>query len=267
MGIFESLKRTFNISGCDLGIRLDTDDLRQGDTIAGEVVLRGGEYEQRADELRITLVEFWTERRGSGKNSHTVTVTHEADAAVLAAPCVVRPGEESAHRFSLHLPPDSRLSQPGRSEGWRLLVRLDVPGAVDPTATLGLKVEVSESLLALMDLWEDCLRWSGDPDSCRWRRADRSTCFRLYPPAELEDEFDHLDVACRPAADGSWLTSLCFDLQEKTFVDRLKAIIDIDKAMRSISIPLDALAGDGPEREACARQIQKVVKEVVSGRQ
>ena len=265
MGIFESFKRTFNIGGCGIEIRPDGDDFHQGDRVAGSVLLRGGGYVQEASQLRIALVEFWTESRGSGKNRRTVTVTKDADSAVLASPCSVGAGVELEYDFHLSLPIDARLSKPGESTGWRLRVDLDVPGAVDPSGTVDLAVEPAVALLELVRLWGEVLRWSEVPGNRSWDRSSRTTCFRLKPPVELTGEFDHLDLACQPLPGGDWQTALEFDLQEKGFMDRLKAIVDMDKAERSARIPAAALAGDIAARNACAaelvRQMQGILDE------
>ena len=263
MGLFESLKRTFNIGGCDLVIRPNSGSFHQGDRLAGTVLLRGGGYVQEASQLRISLVEFWTESRGSGKNRRTVTVTREADSAVLARPCSIGAGEEREEPFHLTLPLDARLSQPGKSTGWKLRVELDVPGAIDPSGSLDLTVEPAAALLELARLWTEVLHWDEVPGKRSWDQSNRDTCFRFIPPAELQSEFDHLALGCRPLPGGDWQASLNFDLQEKSLLDRLKAIIDIDKAKRGLRIPAAALAGDVAARNACAKELVQLMHGIV----
>lgn len=267
MGLFESLKRTFNIGGCAIAILPDQSESRQGDAVAGRVALRGGGYVQEARQLRLALVEFWTERRGSGKSRRTVTVTREHDASVLAAPCTVGAGEERALDFRLQLPLAARLSEPDKSTGWRLEASLDVPGAVDPTCRLGLRVGPAAALLELVRLWSEVLHWREDAGRRDWDRHDRTTCFRLQPPAELQCEFDFLDLACKPLAAGDWQVAMSFDLQEKSLLDRLKAIIDIDKAERGLRVPAAALAGDAAARLAVAKELAELMQGIVKQRQ
>jgi hypothetical protein len=266
MGLFESFKRTFNIGGCGIEIRPDVSTFHQGDRLAGSVLLRGGGYVQEARQLRIALVEFWTESRGSGKSRRTVTVTKDADSAILASPCTVAVGAECEYAFHLALPADARLSTPGKSTGWRLRVELDVPGAVDPSGTLDLAVEPAVALLELVRLWGEVLRWSEVLGKRSWDRHSRTTCFRLTPPAELTSEFDHLDLACKPLPGGDWQAALEFDLQEKSLMDRLKAIIDFDKAERSMRIPAAALSGDVAARNACAAELVRLMQGIVDER-
>ncbi len=263
MGLFESFKRTFNIGGCDIVICPNGGSFHQGDRLAGTVQLRGGGYVQEANQLRISLVEFWTESRGSGKNRRRVTVTRDADSAVLARPCPIGAGEEREEPFCLTLPLDARLSQPGKSTGWRLHVELDVPGAIDPSGSLDLTVLPAAALLELARLWAEVLHWDEVPEKRSWDQSNRNTCLRFMPPAELQGEFDHLDLGCRPLPGGDWQASLNFDLQEKNLLDRLKAIIDIDKAKRGLRIPAAALAGDGAARNACAKELVQLMQGIV----
>ena len=266
MGLFESFKRTFNIGGCGIEIRSGCGTVHQGARVAGTVLLRGGDYVQEATQLRISLVEFWTESRSSGKHQHTVTVTKDADSAILARPCMVAAGAEREFEFSLVLPSDARLSTPGERTGWRLSVELDVPGAVDPSGTLDLSVGPAVALLELVRLWSDVLRWNEVSGNRSWDRNSRTTCFRLTPPAELTSEFDHLDLACRPMPSGDWQAVLEFDLQEKSLMDRLKAIINIDKAERSVRIPAAALSGDFAARTACCTELVHLMQGIIDER-
>lgn len=266
MGIFQSLKRTFNIGGCSIDIQPAAGPICQGGSVAGTVALRGGGYTQEARSLRIALVEFWTERRGSGKSRRTVTVTHEQDAAVLASPFAIAADDACSLPFSLSLPIDARLSEPGEREGWRLTVEMDIPGAVDPSGSIDLRVGPCAALLELARLWEEVLRWREDPAKRSWDRHERSTSFRFLPPAELAGEFDYLEVACTPLGGGDWQAAMSFDLQEKGFLDRLKAIIDIDKAEAGLRIPAAALSGDAHARAACAKELVGVMQGIIAKR-
>jgi hypothetical protein len=265
MGIFESLKRTFNVGGCAISIQPDAETIRQGGSVHGTVELRGGGYIQEARSLRIALVEFWTESRGSGKSRRTVTVTHEASAEMLASPFTIAVDQAVSLPFRLAVPLDARLSEPGRQQGWRLTVEMDVPGAVDPSGSLDLRVDPAEALLELVKLWGEVLRWPEQPAKRSWERSDRTTCFRFTPPPELASEFDFLDVACKPLG-GDWHAAMSFDLQEKGFLDRLKAVINIDKAKSGLRIPAAALSGDQAARAACAKEIVGIMQGIIAKR-
>lgn len=266
MGIFDSLKRTFNVGGCAIAILPESGPVRQGGMVTGMIDLRGGGYTQEARSLRIALVEFWTESRGSGKSRRTVTVTHEAASETLASPFTIAVDQAVSLPFRLALPLDARLSEPGKPQGWRLTVEMDVPGAVDPSGSLDLRVEPAEALLELITLWSEVLSWPEQPAQRSWNRSDRTTCFRFTPPAELTNEFDFLDLACKPLGGGDWQASMSFDLQEKGFLDRLKAVINIDKAKSGLRIPAAALSGDQAARAACAKDLVGIMQGIIAKR-
>lgn len=266
MGFIESVKRTFNIGGCSIGIHNAAEANRQGEPVEGTVHLRGGDYVQEARDLRISLVEFWTEQRGTGKHRRTVTVTRVEAEQVLSGPLAVAPGDERTLPFHLTLPLSARLSEPGQSTGWRLAVSMDVAGAIDPTGSSGLTVEPAQALLRLVDLWQEVLRWTERPGHRTWDADDRTTCFRLNPPPELTGDFDYLDLACAPTTEGDWQVGLSFDLQEKGLLDRLKAVIDIDKATKGILIPAAALEGNAAARTDCAQRLVAIMQGIIATR-
>ena len=266
MGFITSLKRTFNVGGCGIAIVTDASIVRQGGTIAGEVEVRGGGYTQEARALRIALVEFWTESRGHGKNRETVTVTRQEATETLACPFSITAGQDVVLPFRLALPLDARLSEPGESTGWRLVVEMDVPGAIDPTGSHDLRVEPAEALLELVKLWGEVLHWPEIPARRSWDAKARSTRFRFNPPPELGQEFDFLDLACAPLHGGDWQASMSFDLQEKGLLDRLAALVNLDKAARGMRIPAAALSGDQAARAACARELVGIMQGIIAER-
>lgn len=185
---------------------------------------------------------------------------------MLSGPLAIAPGDERSFPFQLCLPIDARLSVPGESRGWRLKVSMDVAGAIDPTGQCDLTVGPAQALLHLIDLWQEVLRWTEGPGHRSWDADDRTTSFRLNPPAELTGDFDFLDLACKPTQAGDWQVSLSFDLQEKGLLDRLKALIDIDKARKGICIPAAALAGDPAARTACAQSLVAIMQGIIATR-
>ena len=58
------LKKTFNISGCEIVIEPDRSVYHQGDIINCNFKITGGqEYEQTVDKISISLEESWQESR------------------------------------------------------------------------------------------------------------------------------------------------------------------------------------------------------------
>ena len=60
----------------DLKLQISTIDNvhSQGDSVAGEVIIRGGQHEQRGKSIRLGWIEFWPEIR-HGQRTVTKTKT------------------------------------------------------------------------------------------------------------------------------------------------------------------------------------------------
>ena len=57
MGLVESFKRVFNISGAEITVNLDDEVLSQNDPVAGEVVIAGGKLDQSGSAITLELKE------------------------------------------------------------------------------------------------------------------------------------------------------------------------------------------------------------------
>lgn len=237
MGFLQSLKRTFNIGGARLAVTIASETHRQGDTIEGAVDVAGGEYAIEGRTLSLELVEFWTETRGSGKRRRRVTVTRTAWSTTLARPISLAAGDSASFRFAAPLPREARLS--AGDEGWKLVVAMDVPGALDPHDELRLDVGIGadkEALIAALAT----LGFAQQRQ--RWTRAAGATVLRFAPPEELRPELDFVDAACRSDDDGMDV-SLAFDLQERSLGDWLKAVFNLDQVKRSLRLHAADLDG------------------------
>lgn len=266
MGIFESIKSTFNIGGARIGISLEAEECRLGGPVAGQVCVRGGGYRQEADALRLDLEEFWTESRGSGKNRRTVTVTRSEAALRLAAPFDIDPGGEVFLPFTLPLPLHGRLSEGRGSTGWRLKVEMDIPGAVDPWALQPLVVGPSAPIRNLIRVVSEDLRWQEVPSGRRWNRIDAALALFFRPPTELEAEFDDLTIFCRRVA-GGWDLGLEFDLQEKSVGDWFRSLVCLDEVMRRLHASDAELDPSQPQANRLfAIRLAGLMKELVDKR-
>jgi sporulation-control protein spo0M len=190
MGLVESFKRTFNISGAEITVNLDDEVLSQNDPVSGEVVIVGGKLDQSGKAIALELKEFWTETRynAATKSTTTVTVYHTHDTVNLAGAFAIKSGSEQRFRFETRLPLNGRIST--GSTGWLVEVSLDIPAAVDPRGHVKLDVKPSEEIAAVLETCETILRFeegTGLPEiaaaSIRRRRNHRRTGFQ--PPGEI----------------------------------------------------------------------------------
>ncbi len=157
MGFFDSLKKTFNISGAEVSLLPDSEIQLQADMVSGKVVIHGGQYDQEVRSVQVKLKEYWRKRRGVGKNRKKVTVYATRQTADLSGPTTVVANTESSYEFEFMLPLNARIST--GSTGWLLSVELDIPMAIDPAGRLKLVVEPAEEFLAILEACETVLKF------------------------------------------------------------------------------------------------------------
>ncbi|MDB4459122.1 sporulation protein [bacterium] len=264
MGIIDSFKRTFNISGADITIVLDDANYSQDDDVSGEVFIRGGELDQSGGTIKLELKEFWTEVRSDGKNTTTQTVYKTHESIILATAFTIPPKSEQHFQFNTKLPLNSRISAAGT--GWQIWVSLDISGAVDPKGYLTFPVAPSEEIQAVLETCETSLRFTESENHRRWSNTTNEAIFRMIPPEILKPELDYMRVQLVKTDDGGLQGQLVFDLQEKSITDYFKALFNKDK----VTVPLllthkQLLLSDGlPNTQAISEVIGTAMRKVIS---
>ena len=239
MGFLDDVKRAFNIGGCKLMINANSPSYPQGAAVEGTAYLEGGGLDQTCLSLCIELEEFWTESRGSGKNSRRVTVYRVREKQVLGKNLSILPGDKSSYQFSLKLPANSRLST--STTGWRLKVSLDIPGAIDPRSTLNLKVTGATEFKAVSDAYSEIFQMREKENSWKWDDS-QSTYFRMLPSEEMKREFDYIAFSLHQVeGTGGVRGKIIFNLQEKSFNDYLKAMLFMDRIEKPLVLGREQL--------------------------
>lgn len=268
MGFLESVKRTFNIAGCEVAVVVDDEVYSPMDRVTGNVLITGGQYEQRGDAIRFELKEFWTETRSTGKSTTTVTVYKVHESVTLCGNFCIQPRSEQGYPIDVSLPRNARISQ--RGTGWCLVVTLDIPGARDPKGTVKLKVEPAEEFLAIVQACCDFeLGFKENERKRGWSSSTSATHFRLRPPRLLEPELDYLTLDLLQDEGGGVTATLTFDLQEKSLGDYFKAIFNRDRVRRTIQLTHEQIwIGENiVNTEAITKAIGQALEEVIGARQ
>lgn len=264
MGFLTSLKRTFNISNAEVAVVTEDDVYSQSDRVSGEVVVRGGEYEQSGESIKLELQEFWTETRDyTDTSSTTVTKSMAREWLTLTENFSIEPRSEQSYPFEVQLPRNCRISKGG--QGWRLVVTMDIPGARDRTGQVILEVQPAEEFLAIVEGCELGMRFQEEIRRRRWLTA---THFRLNPPAVLKSELDYMELHLLHSEDGGVTGSLVFDLQERSLADYFKAMIDRDEVKKPIALSRDDIFLPDGETNVAAitRSIGRSLQEVMTER-
>lgn len=252
------LKKTFNISGCEITINPERSIFHQGDEVKCGFTIMGSEYEQTADEISISLEESWQETSGSGDSQSTVTIRNDIVTSVVGANLIIKPGESHHYEFTAQLPPNCRLSDSSDSLGWCMVVKIDVPRAKDPVERLSIEVVPHREFLAIEHSLQTVLKFEK-------KKTIFTSGTRFIPPEVLKSELDCLDLHCRQ--DG--ITTHCeivFDLQEKSLLDYFKMVVKQDKVKREIIFTRDELFGENlnPNIKEISKIIAKEIERVLT---
>jgi hypothetical protein len=275
MGFLTSLKRTFNISGTEVAVVTEDDIYSQCDRVSGKVVVRGGEYEQSGESIKLELKEFWTETRSStttdGRTTYTTTTEFKVHQALTFADRFsIQARSEQSYPFEVQLPMNCRISREHGSdrEGWVLAVTLQIPGARDPTEGVALEVQPAEELLAIVEACGSGMRFEEEMRWRRWQGGRAGTHFRLNPPAVLKSELDYMELHLLHSEDGGVTGSLVFDLQEHSLADYFKTIGGRDEVNKPIALSRDDIFLPDGETNVAAitRSIGRSLQEVLTER-
>lgn len=249
------LKKTFNISGCEITIDPDRSIYHQGDYIKCKFSITGSkDYEQTADEISIILEESWETSNGENNTTHR----KDRVISVVDSNVALKLGSIFNYEFEAQLPQNCRLSDSSDSLGWCLVVKIDVPRAKDPVERLSIEVIPHREFLAIQHTLESILKFER-----------KSTFFtsgeRFLPPAALKSELDCIDLHC----DQEGINTNCelvFDLQEKSIADYFKTIVRLDKVKREIIFNQSELLDENlkPKDNIIAKKIVNEIEQVLT---
>ncbi len=288
MGLLDAVKRAFNIGGCRLTINTNKPFYPQGSLVDGEIHLEGGGLDQICNLMCVELEEFWTETRGSGEDRKKMTVFRTRDRVVLGREISILPGDSSSYEFSLKLPINSRLST--STTGWRLKVSLDIPGLINPCSisspgfsfkvsldipslikpcsTLNIKVTGAEEFKAISTACSEIFQMREKDNSWKWVK-EQFTYFRMLPSDEMKREFDYIAFSLRQIENtGGVYGKIIFNLQEKSFMDYLKAMLFMDRIEKPLVLNRDQIfCNDGTvNRIAIQSIIESLILEIIHSR-
>lgn len=251
--MLNALRKTFNISGCDIVIQPDKSEYHQGDAVSCDIIITGGKYEQNASEITVELEESYTTGSGDNQTTHYVTI----DKKKLENNISLEPGVARKYGFSTVLPPNCDLSH-----NWSLVLKVDVPKALDPEERIRLQVNPHREFFAIWESCESELRFS------RKKSAGFFGSYRFIPPQALKNELDCMDLFL--FQNGSTTNcNITFDLQEKSVTDYFKMVMNQDKVVREVNFSNEEIFDDAGDVKTAviAQKIAKEMQQVIEANQ
>ena len=259
------LKKTFNLSGCEISINPESSTFHQGDEVKCSFNITGNEYQQTADNITVSLEESWEKRlpepqrrvesweKRSGKS--TITVRENRVLRTVGTNVVITPDEHHKYEFTAKLPPNCRLSDASDNLGWCLVVTVDVPNSIDPRERLSIQVLPHREFEAIEHALMSELKFKS------------SSGKSFLPPEVLKSELDYLDLHFLQEG-AITICELVFNLQEKSISDYFKAVLFQDSITREMNFSCDEIFDENwtPKAKNIANRIAEKMKDVLKER-
>ena len=292
--MLSALKKVINVSGCEITIETEFPEFRQGDYIFCKVQVVGGEYEQQATSITVSLEEaFWESRRNyDGASNQSYLERRKIESKIVASDLLIKTGETHSFRYSGKLAQNSCLSALDSNEnhphhlehhtaGWFLVVNIDVPKAKDPEQRVKIQVNLCKEVSTILDALKQEIGFipafrhsllnltrKGDPHSTYNLNGRRGNEFRFNPPQRLKPHLDFLDIELVMRSDKTVQCKLVFDKStEKSVGGFFKSLVNEDKARKHITFSKEDLFDESgaPRYSHIAAVIDKEIQAVISG--
>nr|WP_295973050.1 sporulation protein [uncultured Bacillus sp.] len=145
MSLFNKILASVGIGSATVDTKLDRDQVVPGEEIKGVVEIRGGNTEQRIDDIYLTVNTQYIKE----SDDHKMNVTAVIERVRLAAAFTVAENERREIPFSFVLPIDTPVSM-GKTRVW-VATGLDIKNAVDPSDKDFLQVRPSKLLEGVLE--------------------------------------------------------------------------------------------------------------------
>jgi sporulation-control protein len=127
MSLFNKVLASVGIGAATVDTKLERDQVAPGEELKGVVEIRGGNTEQRIDDIYLTINTQYVKK----SNDHKMNVTATIERIRLASAFTISANERKEIPFSFILPIDTPISM-GKTRIW-VATALDIKNAVDPT--------------------------------------------------------------------------------------------------------------------------------------
>jgi sporulation-control protein len=181
MSIFNKALASIGIGSAQVDTKLEKDKVTPGGEIRGVVHIKGGNTEQKVDEIYLGLNTTYLKE----SNDRKIHVPVVIDRFRLNEPFSIGPGETKEIPFSFVLPLDVPISI-GRTKIW-VTTALDIKNAVDPSDKDYLQVIPNRLMDSVLNVVEDL--------GFRLREADcEQAPYRLRKRLPFIQEFEFVPV-------------------------------------------------------------------------
>lgn len=162
-------------------LRFENRPYQAGETVQGEVLIKGGEVEQTINHLAARFMMSVSSKQGE-------RITREVDTIPLAGSIYILSKEEKVFPFTYQLPMDLPISR--GSISYHFDTHLDIQGGVDRTDIDGLILEASKEMLVVFN----ALGRLGLREKATSGKLDRyGQEFAFFPTQAFSDEVNEVE--------------------------------------------------------------------------
>jgi sporulation-control protein len=134
MSVFDKMLASVGIGSAKVDTRLNHTTLRVGESLEGEVNIRGGSTEQQIDGIYLHLMTQYSKEQGD----NTSYINFTLEKYEVSKPITIAPGQQVDVPITLRLPLTTPVTM-GRVPVW-LKTGLDIDNAIDPKDTDRLEI-------------------------------------------------------------------------------------------------------------------------------
>ena len=250
MGLLGKMGAAVGIGAARVDVSIPQGEYAWEDVVQGTATVRGGNVEQKANEVQASILEHWrtydSEERRYEDNYRHHNVTVVARDVTVAADSV------QEIPFEVRIPSGLSLSS-----NWFIAVRLGIPKASDPQGQAAFQLRLPLAIRGL----EPALRHVApfQLHSTTNRNAEVSLDFK--PPVGQKHSLDGVKFIVRAEGE-SVVGDLEINPQEKSFSDRLKALAKKDRVRHPITFPKAELeaAMQGSTPESIVARLRELIE-------
>lgn len=143
--MFDKLLSSIGIGSAKVDTRLGKKSYIVGETIEGEVYIKGGNTEQTIDNIYLTLMTDYEVE----VDDHKVRRTCELDKILLTEPFTIGANEEKVVLFKMKIPHEAPVTL-GKTRIW-IQTGLDIKNAIDPKDTDFLEIKPHPLVMGFLD--------------------------------------------------------------------------------------------------------------------
>ena len=231
MGFLSKMGAAVGVGAAGVTVTLPESEYHWNETIRGTITLTGGNVDQTASEIRVSVMEHWETRDNEGDRDHHYQHHNER---VIAANVALKAGSSQELSFEVVVPENESFAH-----DWYVHARVSVPRAADRHGNQGFRILPPAPLMRVASALTEV-----SPFNLKFFvNGKDGVHFDFAPPESLKKELDGVRLILRE--DGAQVNGV-FEInpQERSMADRLKALVKKDRVRHDLSFPIETVAGD-----------------------